>query len=297
MTEESKPGGGSSIVGDLTKVAETSLMKDLFGRSAKAAGDYYGEHAEDYFKRRREQDRKNLQDHERKVAEITGESIDIFSRPEAGAAIERWIRIAIDVPLEDAERAAICEAVLAEILSSNRSTDFQEVAERLSNSGIRLLLNAPSDRKVLPEGDERENYERLRELKLARKPSLARLSLLFVAWCVGTGLGFYALTSIVSKILPTTIVIGFLWEAATLSGLIFVAGMVFLCTNYTLTDFGRSLQRSALRFYPTKARIREFRLASLVPSGFLGWAGLSVVMALGMPLLFGHYLPGSETIP
>src|SRR5215211_5978473 len=116
MTEESKPGSGTSIVGDLTKVAETSLMKDLFGRSAKAAGDYYGEYAEDYFKRKRERDRKNLQDHERIVADVTGQSIDIFSRPEAGAAIERWILVAINVPLEDAERAAICEAVLAEIL-------------------------------------------------------------------------------------------------------------------------------------------------------------------------------------
>jgi hypothetical protein len=44
--------GGSglpAIVGAATKVAETSAMKDLFGRTFKAVGDYYGEQVEEFF--------------------------------------------------------------------------------------------------------------------------------------------------------------------------------------------------------------------------------------------------------
>jgi hypothetical protein len=44
----------------MTKVAETSVMKDLVGRSFKAIGDYYGEQVEEFFEKRREQRRKNI---------------------------------------------------------------------------------------------------------------------------------------------------------------------------------------------------------------------------------------------
>jgi hypothetical protein len=116
---------------------------------------------------------------------------DILNEPERGGAIERWVNVAADVPLEDAEKAAILEAVLAEILSPNRGADFQDVAERMSNSSMRVLLNAPSDRKFQPSGDDRGNFERLRELGLARKFDLARFLLLLSAWCIGTGIGLY----------------------------------------------------------------------------------------------------------
>jgi hypothetical protein len=67
MTEEANPSGGTSLIADATTVAETSVMKDLFGRSAKAIGDYYGEHVEEFFNKRRERRRKNVRDHEQKV--------------------------------------------------------------------------------------------------------------------------------------------------------------------------------------------------------------------------------------
>jgi hypothetical protein len=296
MTEESKSGGGTSLVSDATKVADTSVMKDLLGRSAKAAGDYLGEHAEVFFKKLRERRWKNLRDHEQKVAEVTGAPVDFLGAPERGAAIERWVNVAADVPLEDSEKAAILEAVLEQILFSNRSSEFQDVSERLSSSGMRILLNAPSDRKFLPGGDERENAENLRELGLARRLDLARVLSLFAAWCIGTGLGLYGLTRVIPSFLPTTFSVGFVLEGAIVSGVIFALGMALLYTNYTLTEFGRSLQRSALRFYPTKSRLREFRIASLVPGSFLAWTGLAVVLALGSPLLLSSYLPRSETI-
>jgi hypothetical protein len=287
---------GAGLAADLTKVAETSVMKDLLGRSAKAIGDYLGEHVEDFFNRLREQRRKNLHDHERKVAEVTGKHVDIFNQTEAGGAIEEWLAVAIDVPLEDTERAAVYQAVLAEILASNRRSDFQDVVDQLSGSGMRTLLNAPSERKILPDGDDRESFEKLRKLGLARKFDLSRFLFLFVAWCIGTGIGLYVLTRVAPSFLPTAMSIGFIVDGSVTSGIMFAAAMVFLYTNYILTEFGKSLQRSALRFYSTKSRIRECRLASLVPSSFPAWTALSFLLACGMPLLLSRYLPGSEII-
>jgi hypothetical protein len=205
--------------------------------------------------------------------------------------------VAINVPIEEQERAAVYEAVLAEILLSNRSSsDFQEAADQMSTSGMTILLNAPSDRKFLPGADDRSNFETLRQLGLARKFDLARFLLLLLAWCIGTGMGSFVLTRIMPRFLPTTMSIGFVWEGALFSGLFFAAGMALLYANYTLTELGRKLQSSALRFYPTRKGLREFRIGSLVPSGFLAWAAVSVVLAWGTPLLLNHYLPSSETL-
>ncbi|MBR1030336.1 hypothetical protein [Bradyrhizobium liaoningense] len=160
---------------------------------------------------------------------------------------------------------------------------------------MRILLNAPSDRKILPGADDRGNFEKLRELGLARKLDLARFLLLMLAWGIGTGVGLYILTRIVPSFLPTTVSIGFILEGSVISGLVFAAAMALLYTNYSLTEFGKKLQRSALRFYPTRAKIREFRLASLVPSGFLSWAAVALVIACGAPLLLSRLLSGSES--
>jgi hypothetical protein len=296
MTEEAKPSGGTSLVADATKIAETSVMKDLLGPSAKILGEYLGDHTRDWVAKLREQKRKNLSDHERKVVEITGEQVDIFNKPETGPAIERWASVAIDIPIEDTERAAVYEAVLAEILISNRSSDFQNAADRMSAAGMRILLNAPGDRKILPGAEDRENFEKLRELGLTRKIDLPRFLLLVVAWCTGTGVGLYILTRVVPSFLPTAVSIGFILEGSILSGLVFAVAMAFLYTNYSLTELGKKLQASALRFYPTRAKIREFRFASLVPSGFISWAAVSLVLACSTPLLLSRYLPGSESI-
>jgi hypothetical protein len=284
MTEEAKPSGGTSLIADATAAAETTVMKDLFGRSAKAIGDYYGEHVEEFFNRRRERRLKNLRDHEQQVEQITGGPVDILAEGDRGGPIERWVIVAADVPLEDAERAAFVEATLAEILTSNHSSEFQDVTEILSGPSMRILLNAPSDRKFLPGGDDRRNFETLRDLGLARKLDLARFLLLLLAWCVGTAAGLYVLIRILPPFLPTTMSIGFVTEGAAVSGVVFAAGLALLYTNFTLTESGKRLQASALRFYPTRTKLREFRIASLVPSGFLFWAAVALVLACGTPL-------------
>ena len=213
--------------------SKTSVMKDLLGRSAKATGDYYGEQVEEFFNKRRERRRKNVRDHEQQVEQITGAPVDILAEGDRGAAIERWVTVAADVPLEDAERAAFVEAILAEILTSNRSSEFQDVAERLSGPSMRIFLNAPSDRKFLPGGDDRGNFETLRELGLARKPDLAGFLLLLLAWCVGTAAGLYLLTRILPPFLPTTMSIGFVYWRGLLSAASFLP-LVWFFSQYEL---------------------------------------------------------------
>jgi hypothetical protein len=296
MTEEAKPSSGTSLITDATTVAETSVMKDLLGRSAKAFGDYFGEHAEEYVNKLRARRRKNIRDHEQQVEQVTGGPVDFLAEGDRGGAIVRWAIVAADVPLEDPERAAFVEATLAEILTSSRSSEFQDIAEKLSGPSMRTLLNAPSDRKFLPGADDRGNFETLRELGLARKFDRARFLLLLLAWCIGTALGFYSLTRILPPFVPTTMSIGFELEGAVSSVVVFAVGMALLFTNYTLTEFGKRLQGSVLRFYRTRTKLREFRIVSLVPSGFLSWATVALVLACGLPLLLSRFLPGSETI-
>ena len=60
MTDEAKPSTSTSLIADVTTVAETSVMKSLFGRSAQAIGDYYGEQVEEFFKKRRERRLKKI---------------------------------------------------------------------------------------------------------------------------------------------------------------------------------------------------------------------------------------------
>lgn len=296
MTEEAKSSSGTSLIADVTKVADTSVMQALFGRSAKAFGDLFGERAEEFVERVRERRCKNVLDHKQKVEQITGRLVDIVEEGDRAGPVVRWVIVAADVPLEDAERAAFVEATLAEIVTSNSSSEFQNVAERLSGPSMRILLNAPSDRKFLPGADDRGNFETLREFGLARKFDRARFLLLLLAWSVGTAAGFYILTRILPSFLPTTMSIGFELEGAVISGVIFAIGMALLYTNFTLTELGKKLQASALRFYPTRAKLKEFRIASLVPSGFLSWAAIALVLAGGIPLLLSRVLPGSEII-
>ena len=201
---------------------------------------------------------ENVIDHKQKVEQITGGSVDFVEEVDRGVAVVRWFTAAADIPLEEAERAAFVEASLAEMLASDSGSEIQDVAEGLTVPSMRILLNAPRDRKFLPNGDDREDFEKLRRLGLARKFDRPRFLLLLLAWCIGTALGFYILTRILPPFLPTTMSIGFEPEGAAISGVIFAAAIAFLSTNYALTEFGKRLQASALRFYPTRAKLSSF---------------------------------------
>ena len=141
--DEGSSGSEPDIVGNITKVADAKLTTLLFGRSAKAAGDFLGEKVEGFFKKRKkEAQQKNVEDHVSRVVEVIGEPLDV--KPTQYVNVERWVRIAADVPIEDAERSALFEAVLADIISTEGTSEYQQVAEKLTSDAARLLLNAPT---------------------------------------------------------------------------------------------------------------------------------------------------------
>jgi len=289
--DENRGTSLTEAVGTAAKVADTSVMKDLFGRAFKAAGDYYGEQIEDFFSQRRARRLKNVRDHETQVAQVIGQPVNILGKPERAGAIERWAEIAADVPLEDAERAALLEAVLAQILSTHGTSDFQDVADRLSSSGMRVLLNAPSTNGIAPEGDDRQSFERLRSLGLARTLDLRQALAVILAWLLGTGAGLFILFLVIPRYLPRTLAIEFVVEAVLISSVVLALGIALLSTKYRLTEFGRSLQQSALRFYSDRSTLRKLKILSAVPGKPLVWCLLAALFACALPPALELYLP------
>ncbi len=296
MAHEDKDQGHNalSVVGDIAKVADTSVMKDLLGRAFKAVGDYYGEQVEEYFNQRRKRRWKNVRDHEAQVAQVIGEPVDILTKPERAGAIERWVEIAADVPLEDAERAALFEAVLAQILSTHGSSDFQDVAEQLSSSGMRVLLNAPFNKGIAPEDGDRQGFERLRSLGLARTLDLRQALAVIFAWVLGTAVGFFGLFFIIPRYLPRALAIEFVVEALLISAVALALGIALLTTNYRLTEFGKSLQQSALRFYRDRSSLRKVTLLSAIPSKPLIWGALAALFVCTLPPVLDLYFPAHD---
>jgi hypothetical protein len=72
VTEEAKSSDGTSLIADVAKVADTSVMQALFGRTARAFGDLFGERAEELVERIRGRRSRNVLDHKHKVEQITG---------------------------------------------------------------------------------------------------------------------------------------------------------------------------------------------------------------------------------
>jgi hypothetical protein len=284
-------GGLPAVLEGAAKVADSGVMKDLLGRSFKAVGDYYGEQVEEYFEQRRMNRRKNIRDHENQVAQVIGEPVSILGRPERGSAIERWAEVAADVPLEDAERAALFEAVLAQIFSTNGTSDFQDVAERLSSSGMRVLLNAPSTKGFVPEEGDRLSFERLQSLGLARTLDLRQALTVILAWVVGTAAGVLILFSASARYLPHLLAVEFILEAAGISALALALGVAILSTKYRLTELGRLLQKSARRFYGKQLTLKRSLLLSVVPSSPWAWLSVALLLVCALPFALERYTP------
>jgi hypothetical protein len=299
---ESEGGSGlPNVVGDVAKIADSGVMKDLLGRSFRAIGDYYGEKVEDHYKYKKlktQAQEKNLQDHATRLAEVLGDSPAI--EPFQIVKIERWIKIAANIPIDDAERAAIFEAAFADIISTKGSSDYQEVAEQLSSSTARLLLDAPTQHTVAPEETDRRGFEHLKSLGLAGTPP-RQVSNRILAGVIGAfvGLLFLAgLTRYAANLFPhfpVFLATEFIVEGVVASAIVVGFGISFISKRYFLTDFGKSLQRSAKRFYPrqTSQHRRPFRAA--IPYWIM-WSGLSALLVCGLPFALQTYLPGQLRI-
>lgn len=299
---DGKPKGPdtSDVVDNVTKVADSKVMTLLLGRSAKAAGDYLGEKAEDYFKKRRESSRnKNIEDHIAKVADVTGPlpNVEEFQI----VRIEQWIKIAADIPVEDIERSAVIEAVLDNIVSKAEDTsEFQEAAEKLTNSTARLLLNAPAERIISPKETNERGFEELKSLGLAGTPSKRQLLNDLGAWLLGTIGGLIVLFGVIIRYAPTLLpryfpsflATEFVAEAVAISALSLVLGILGLSTSYRLTHLGKSLQHSANRFYRKDSSAQKKSGLPLVPRRtWIMWGGLATLLVCALPFVLQAYIP------
>jgi hypothetical protein len=290
----------SDVVDKVAKLADAKVMTLLFGRAAQAAGDYFGEKAEDFFRRLREASRKkNIEDHVAKVIDVAGAPRSV--EPFQIIRIERWMKVAADIPVEDVERSAVIEAVLDNIVSKAGDTsEFQEAAEKLTNSTARLLLNAPAERIISPKETDERGFEELKSLGLAGTPGKRQLLNDLGAWLIGTIGGLIVLfgfiiryaPTLLPRYFPTFLATEFVAEAVVISAVILVLGVLALSTRYRLTHLGKSLQHSANRFYRNDPRVQQKPVFPHVPRPtWIMWGGLGALIVCALPFALQAYLP------
>jgi hypothetical protein len=296
--------GGSDIVGDVTKVADTKLMTLLLGRSAKAAGDFIGDWTEDFFKNLKKQSAQskwtNLEGHVSNVVDRRG-GVPLDVQPAHIIKFERWAKIAADIPLQDAELSAVIEAVLEDILSAPGTSDFQEAAEKLTSGTARLLLNAPAEDSITPKGSEQREFEQLKSLGLARTPKPVNV---VAAWLVGVIVALFFLFGVILRYAPSFLpgyfpiflATEFIIEAIVVSAIVVWIGILIIRTRYGLTEFGKALQRSARRFYPQERKPRTWRRLGAIARGSWVWGGLAALLVCFLPFVLQAYLPSQLRI-
>ncbi len=293
------PVEASGVIGSVATVANTNLVTILLGRSLKAAGDYLGEISEDFFKKLRDARQKNITDHITKVADVTGVPVDIPTSQ--FVRIERWFRVAADVPLEDAERSAVVEAALTDIVSNiEDAPEFQEAAEKLTRNSARLLLNSPAEQSIAPSDADERGFEQLKSLGLATTPGktqyLADLSALFVGTVVGLIALFGVVIRYAPRFLPRSIPISlateFVVEAIAITAVTVGFGIFLMSTRYRLTHLGRSLQNSAKRFYRNQSKQPRVSFLTIIPGpSWLMWGTLAAFLVCMLPFALQAYLP------
>jgi hypothetical protein len=145
MSEDTEGGDhadASASADKIIKIADSKLLTLLLGPSAEEVGKYLRERTKVYIDRLRAAKNATVKTHASRVIAVVGEPKEV--RPGQLIKIEQWIQIAEDIPIEDAARAAIVEASLAEIVSTDGAADYREVAQKLTSRTARLLLESPT---------------------------------------------------------------------------------------------------------------------------------------------------------
>lgn len=292
---------GGSSVGDVAKVADTKLMTSLFGPSAAVVGKYLEGRTKGLInwlegESQRSQQR-NLEGHVSNVVNVTGQSLGVQAAQIV--KLERWIRIAAEIPVEDLERSAVVEAALEELASTMGSPAFEEAAEKLTSGSARLLLEAPSDLSINPKGIDRNGFEQLRSLGLANTANRPNVVAQIAAWLIGTVVGLVLLFGAIR--LATAwyplLFLGFLATEFIINSVVISAvavslGILAVSARYRLTDYGKSLQKAARRFYRGEDRPRKADfLASIFRRPSLIWGGFAALTVCSLPFALQAYLP------
>ena len=120
------------------------------------------------------------------------------------------------------------------------------------------------------------------------------------AWLVGTIGGLIILFGVIIRYAPTVLpryfpsflATEFVAEAIAVSALMLVLGLLALSTRYRLTQLGKSLQRSANRFYRKNSSAQKKSGLPLVPRRtWIMWGGLAAFFVCALPFVLQVYLP------
>jgi hypothetical protein len=284
----------SSGAGNIIKAADSKLLTLLLGPSVQEVGKFFHERTKAYIDRLRAAKNATVEAHVSRVIGVVGEPKEV--RAGQLIKIERWIQIAEDVPIEDAARAAIVEASLAEIVTTDGAADYQEVAQKLTSRTARLLLESPTDAGVAAQDYDQPAFDELKFLGLAGASRRKQLVKWMAAWLIGTLVGLLILFDLVlpylpahfPRLLPLFLATEFVVDAVLVSVLIATLGISFVSTTYRLTDLGKRLQQSAKRFYQQPNE----KLISAVPRKlWIIWSGVAALFVCSLPFALQAYLP------
>jgi hypothetical protein len=296
-TGEDVPSAPSGA-GNTIKAADSKLSLLLLGPSATVVGNFLEEKTKGLVDRFRAAKDETVQAHASRVVEVVGRPQEL--KPGQVVRIERWFRIAGEVPVEDAARAAIIEAVLADIFSTDDDADYQDVAEKITSAGARVLLDARNDASMAPKEADQPAFDQLKSLGLAKTPSRRNFAKQAAAWLVGALVGLAVLFGLILRyapeifpqVFPSRLATEFVIEAVLASVFIVGIGVAFVSTRYRLTDFGRSVQQAARRFYRNPSEQRKtWVLTALLRRPWLGWGGLTVFLVCVLPFVLQAYVP------
>jgi len=126
---------------------------------------------------------------------------------------------------------------------------------------------------------------------LAQTLDLRQALAVIFAWLLGTAAGIFMLFVIIPRYIPRLLAIEFVAEAILISAVVLALGIALLSTKYRLTEFGRSLQQSALRFYSDRSALRKLKVLSAVPNKPLIWGALATILVCALPPTLDSYLP------
>ncbi|WP_125461709.1 MULTISPECIES: hypothetical protein [Rhodomicrobium] len=250
----------------VAKAANSGPVKALLTPAAKAFGDYLGWRINDITEGWKKQREKNLEAHAAKVQEKDGAPVLREPTEKQLILISEWIERAQEVDPDDPEIAALWQSLLGAIYKKQASAnEWLDIIKQLNEADARFLMR-------ISRAFEAENS---REKVQANK--LASLGLLqgFDLSRAGQRLSGEALVYVASVLFvivfsvnaPSRLLIGSGLEAEAFKALIMGSGVTLAVVGlalmvrsflrelnrYSVTDLGRDIQQSALRYLDKKA--------------------------------------------
>jgi hypothetical protein len=254
----------------IAKAVNSGPGKTLLTPAAKAFGDYLGWRAKEITDRWKKQREKNLETHADKVREREGTPVLREPTEKQVILVSEWIERAQEVDPDDPEIAALWQSLLGAIYrKETNAKEWLEVIKQLNESDARLLLCIPQDfepRNSREHGQatKLESLGLLEGFHLSRVvrwviPNLLVLVIAIVVIVVFSSMPeqlverYFGGTWLLAK--PIVIGITILFSALNVIGL--ARNYLRHINQYSITDLGRDIRRSARRYLEKKPRVAE----------------------------------------